>query len=93
MPLEALAGKLAAQVGRIYSGRPGEIEAAVTSAAAVLSMRLHLSLLAVAHGVPVGGIAYDPKVAQQGDMHGFPTTPLDAGFDASSVRLLLGPVA
>lgn len=90
--LDKLAAKINCQTTKVYSGRLGEVEDAIAGASAALSMRLHLALLATAYGVPVAAIAYDVKVSQQGEMHGFSTKALTSEFDASSVTELLGEV-
>lgn len=89
VPLEALADKLDARVSRYYGGDVAEVEALTARAGGVLSMRLHLCLLGALHKVPTAGLAYDPKVTQQGGLHGFPTAPLVEGFSVESVVQLL----
>lgn len=89
-PLEALACRLRAQVSRYYGCDMAEVERLTAGAERVLSMRLHLCLLGVAHGVPTAAIAYDPKVEQQGRMHGFASVPLDGVSSASITDALVG---
>lgn len=88
-PLSELARRLSHEVDCYYDGDLAKIESVVASASGVLSMRLHLALLGIRHGILVAGIAYDEKIAQQGRMHGFPTTPLDGHFGVMAIEELL----
>jgi polysaccharide pyruvyl transferase WcaK-like protein len=92
-PLELLASRLHSRLTRYYGGDLARIDEAVAAAHLVLSMRLHLCLLGVARGVPVAGLAYDPKVSQQGAVHGFRTLELDNSFTGDAVSELLDAVS
>lgn len=91
--LDKLAARIACHTTRVYSGRVDDVEDAIAGARAVLSMRLHLALLAKVYDVPVAAVAYDVKVSQQGERHGFPAAALTSEFDANAVVRLLSEVA
>ncbi|BFM23121.1 polysaccharide pyruvyl transferase family protein [Microbacterium sp. che218] len=62
------------------------IEKAIAASKRVVSMRLHGCLLSVRRGVPVLGIAYDAKIAQQGRVLGFRTVNLDMSLTAAVIQ-------
>lgn len=70
--------------------RPERLLAAFDDAHAVLSGRLHGLVLGAVAGVPVAGIAYDPKVAGFGARIGAPVAalPQDAAGVAAAVAAL-----
>lgn len=79
--LERLRAKLHTEHAQTYYGcTPSEAAEALESSALILGMRLHACLVGVRSGRKVVGLAYDPKVEQQGKSLGFPTVPLDVSF-------------
>lgn len=87
--LEVLSGQLVGEVSKIYSCDMNEIDQVVNESRSVLSMRLHLCLIATSQGKPVVGIGYDPKIGQQGQVHGFSTVDLDGDFSAGKMEIAL----
>jgi polysaccharide pyruvyl transferase WcaK-like protein len=79
--LEKLRAKLDADdVQTFYGSLPTEVERTLASSASILAMRLHACLLGARLGRQVIGLAYDPKIEQQGKSLGFTAIPLDQGF-------------
>lgn len=78
--LSKLEPLLAGQTETFYSCEPAEAKRALSASTVVLAMRLHACLLGAQTGSKVVGLAYDPKVAQQGSSVGFDAVPLDRLF-------------
>lgn len=79
--LEQLRHKLVSKnVTTYYDCALSEVQKALQGAATVLAMRLHACLVGFRSGRQVVGLAYDPKVTQQGKSLGFQTVPLDKTF-------------
>lgn len=58
---------------------PAEIAGLLSRFDLVLGMRLHAGILAVAGGVPLVALSYDPKVAQLMEQIGFPDFAIELG--------------
>ncbi|BCW72551.1 polysaccharide pyruvyl transferase CsaB [Arthrobacter sp. NicSoilB8] len=84
--LDQLNSRLAATVSTFYDCSPSQVEAVISESKSVLAMRLHACLLGVRNSRQVIGLAYDPKVAQQGELLGFATISLDADFEKSGAQ-------
>ncbi|MDE8585915.1 polysaccharide pyruvyl transferase family protein [Arthrobacter sp. NQ4] len=78
--LATLAPMLNAETETFFDSTPAEVQTAISQASSVLAMRLHACLLGAKAGSKVLGLAYDPKVAQQGTTVGFDAIQLDGEF-------------
>lgn len=81
--LSKLRPLLKAETETFFDCAPAEVQRAIGASSTVLAMRLHACLLGAKMGSKVLGLAYDPKVAQQGERVGFNAIALDRHFGSS----------
>lgn len=86
--LDDLRSRLKPKTYRIYGGAES-VERVVNKSESVLAMRLHTCLLGVRSKARVIGLAYDPKVSQQGQKLGFPVINLDTDFSTRGYKQLV----
>lgn len=87
LQLEKLRRRLKASTETHYSLSSEDVVRTISSSETVLSMRLHACLLGAAYRKRVVGLAYDPKVTAQGNLHRFATISLEEGSSVSDASI------
>lgn len=87
--LDRLRERLGLELDALVEPEAKTVRSLIAGASVVLSMRLHGCLLAASLGRPVVGLAYDPKIAQQGRALGFGVAQLAPGLQAAELRELI----
>lgn len=83
--LEMLRPLLRSRVETFYATSTDEVTNVIRLSKRMLSMRLHGCLIAASENVPVVGLAYDPKLAQQGARIGFASLRLTSDLTAQGI--------